>query len=73
MTMRISSAKTVKELISILEKCNPEATVIVSEKPGRGAASCVVYQGYADKWGETLSPDQDEEYATPAIEITADL
>ena len=67
------NANTVKELIEKLQQCDPNATVIVSEKPGRGGASCYVYQGYTDKNGFYLNDEQNEEYSIPAIEITCDF
>lgn len=69
----IKRARTVKELIAILQQCNPDASVIVSEKPGRGAAQCHVYQGFTNDWGEQLAPTQEEGFTIPAVEITADL
>ena len=67
------NANTVKDLIEKLQQCDPNAIVIVSEKPGRGGASCYVYQGYTDKNGFYLSDEQNEEYNIPAIEITCDF
>lgn len=67
------NANTVKDLIEKLQQCDPNATVIVSEKPGRGGASCYVYQGYTDKNGFYLNDEQNEEYSIPAIEITCDF
>ena len=67
------NCKTVAQLIEVLQKCNPEATIIVSEKPGRGAAQCFVYQGYTNAYGEYLSDTQDAENTIPAVEVTADL
>ena len=69
----VKRAKTVKDLIAILQQCNPDATVIVSEKPGRGAAQCFVYQGFTNDWGEELAPEQEEGFTIPAVEVTADL
>ena len=67
------NANTVKDLIEKLQQCDPNAIVIVSEKPGRGGASCYVYQGYTDKDGFYLNDEQNEEYSIPAIEITCDF
>lgn len=67
------NANTVKDLIEKLQQCDPNAIVIVSEKPGRGGASCYVYQGYTDKNGFYLNNKQNEEYSIPAIEITCDF
>lgn len=65
-------ADTVKDLIAKLQKCDPNAKIICSDKPGRGAMQCAVYTGFANKWGQ-LSETQDEEYNIPAVELTADL
>ena len=67
------NARTVKDLIEKLQQCDPNAIVIVSEKPGRGGASCYVYQGFTDKEGFYLNDEKNDEYSIPAIEITCDF
>lgn len=67
------NAVKVKDLIEILQKCNPSSIIIVSEKPGRGGASCYVYTGYTNRNGFFCSKTQSEEYNIPAVEITCDF
>lgn len=64
-------APRVKDLIAQLEKCDPEAIVIVSEKWGRGAAQYSIRQGFTDSnFMEYCSKEQKEKYQYPAIEIS---
>lgn len=64
-------APRVKDLIAQLEKCDPEAIVIVSEKWGRGGAQYSIRQGFTDaNFMEYCSKEQQEKYQYPAIEIS---
>jgi len=65
--------KTVSDLMNDLQKCDPEAVVIVSEKWGRGAAQFHIRTGYTDtNYLEVIgSQEPTEEYPTKAIEISA--
>ena len=56
-----------------LQKCDPDAVVIVSEKWGRGAAQFHIRTGYTDtNYLEVIgSQEPTEEYPTKAIEISA--
>ena len=64
-------APRVKDLIAQLEKCDPEAIVIISEKWGRGGAQYSIRQGFTDaNFMEYCSKEQKEKYQHPAIEIS---
>jgi hypothetical protein len=58
---------TVKDLIEMLGKCNPDAIVCVSEKRGRGGAlgnEPTIYEGVLSECSDSESGEE------PAIEIT---
>ena len=64
-------APRVKDLIAQLEKCDPEAIVIVSEKWGRGGAQYSIRQGFTDaNFMEYCSKEQKDKYQYSAIEIS---
>lgn len=64
-------APRVKDLIAQLEKCDPEAIVIISEKWGRGGAQYGIHKGFTDSnYMEECVSEQDDEYQYPAIEIS---
>ena len=67
--------QTVSDLMNELQKYDPDAVVIVSEKWGRGAAQFHIKSGYTDaKFLEYIgSEEQTEEFPTKAIEISAAL
>lgn len=61
----------VKDLIAQLEKCDPEAIVIISEKWGQGTAQYSISQGFTDAiFMEACAPKQEGKYQYPAIEIS---
>lgn len=67
--------RTVSDLMNDLQKCDPDAVVIVSEKWGRGAAQYSIKSGYTDsKFLEYIgSKEPTEEFPTKAVEISANL
>lgn len=67
--------KTVSDLMNELQKCDPDAVVIVSEQWGRGAAQFRIMTGYTDtNYLESIySKEPTEEYPTKAVEISAAL
>lgn len=61
----------VKDLIAQLEKCDPEAIVIISEKWGQGGAQYRIHKGFTDaNFMESCVSEQMDEYQYPAIEIS---
>lgn len=63
-------APKVKDLIADLQKYDPEAIVIISEKWGRGGAQYSIANGYTDNYMEQCSPEKDESYKYPAVEVS---
>ena len=69
----VLTAPRVKDLIADLEKLDPEAIVIISEKWGRGAAQYHVRAGYTSHFMEDISKEETESYKYPAVEVSCAL